>query len=639
MQEIVLKSIFLKDDSEALSEIIKLSADAIISIDENYDIVLFNNAAQTLFGYSEDEILGKPLELLLPPSLRLQHKVYIKAFDKDKINSRRMGERNPVWGHNKKGEAVFLDISIIKHPKSSPIKFSAVCRDISVLLEKERQIAENEEKFRVLFNASHQLVILLDVKGHILDINATGKKLLGEIPTSYLGTRLQDSDFWATEQDRSLINQIFLDLHSRKTHHEVVSITNRHNEQIVIDIVLKVISLTGKSRDIVVLEGRDVTERVKANISLAESENRLSRAQKIARIGNWEWDIENNTLSWSDEIYNIFELTKSSFGATYESFLERIHPDDRQSVEDAVNQALYHHKPYSITHKIICPDGNEKVVHEIGEILRTEDGAPIRMEGTVQDITIHWQREQELIEAKNKAEKANLAKMQFLATMSHELRTPLNAIIGFSALIGDQTYGELDGGKYVEYANYINESGEHLLSLINDILDVSRLELEAVKLEPVSFSVSELIDESIKFILGKSQEKNIHINTSYPEDLKNVKLDKKLCKQIVINLLSNAIKFSFCNGIIAIKVKQSVSQTEIVVIDNGIGLDEDDLELIFKPFSQTGCSYLSGNEGVGLGLTIVKNLVEIQQGTISVKSERNVETKFTVSLPNVLEKN
>jgi len=162
----------------------------------------------------------------------------------------------------------------------------------------------------------------------------------------------------------------------------------------------------------------------------------------MARLGNFEWVMASNEIVWSDEVYNIFGASLDTFDPDYESYLERVHEDERDIVDRTIISALRNDPSCKLVHRIILPDGSEKIIEVIGEIFRMEDGAPIRMEGTIQDITVSWKREQELLLAKSKAEEANIAKAQFLSAISHELRTPLNAIIGFGSMIAKEQLGQ-----------------------------------------------------------------------------------------------------------------------------------------------------------------------------------------------------
>ena len=390
---------------------------------------------------------------------------------------------------------------------------------------------------------------------------------------------------------------------------------------------------------LIVLEAVDVTRLVKTNEALKESENRLARAQQIAHLGNWEWNISTNEIYWSDEVYRIFGLTPDIFEASYAAFLATIHEKDRPKVEKAVEHALKSGKPYSIIHRIICPDGKEKIVHELGEVLRNERGEPLSMTGTVQDITESWHREKALAEARNQAEAANRAKSQFLATMSHELRTPLNAIIGFSSGMQKGLFGN-SPAQYREYAGYILESGQHLLSIINDILDLSRIEVGAVQVKPDWIRAEELITGTLRYITEKALAKNIFIQTDIDADIPDLYLDKRLCRQIMSNLLTNAVKFTDSGGKIIMGARLHASpenipegDVEIYVQDTGIGMKAEDIDKVFRPFAQADMSFTRNHEGVGLGLAIVKNLTELQGGRVTINSTPDVGTCVSVFFP------
>jgi signal transduction histidine kinase len=241
-------------------------------------------------------------------------------------------------------------------------------------------------------------------------------------------------------------------------------------------------------------------------------------------------------------------------------------------------------------------------------------------------------KNQELIKSKEIAESANRAKSQFLANISHELRTPLNAVIGFSDIIYKEMLGPIENRKYVEYSKDINESGEHLLHIINDILDLSKA--EAGKLDPVlrEIGVKKTIDECITFVSKRAEDNNISIKMNIPDKLPNLVVDRVMFKRIISNLLSNSVKFTNSGGTITISVTTKLSNRNeniftITIEDTGIGMSKDDIELAFKSFVQLDGGLTRKYEGTGLGLPLTKKLVELHGGNIELVSKVGEGTK------------
>ena len=492
---------------ENFEDIINFSADAIIALDEVRKIILFNKSAQTLFGYSEAEILGQSLDILIPEKARSSHNKYIDEFNAQAERARNMANRPSVQGRTKANKSIPLDISIQRHPKGSELRYSAVIRDMS----------------------SH-------------------------------------------------------------------------------------------------LETIDVLEK---------SEERLYRAQRIAHLGHWEWNILTGKLFWSDEIYRIFGQTKGVDEVSYENFLKVIHPDDRSNVADYVNWCVENKMPYAIVHRIVCADGEEKVVREKGEIYCNEDGDAARMDGTVQDITESWKREEQLRLVSEQAEAANKAKSQFLATMSHELRTPLNAIIGMSSMIEEEMLGPISPDKYKDYITDIKNSGYHLLGHINNILDISNVEMKNFDTVVVEATPKDLIDACIQIVKPMSIVKATHYTTTIDEELEQIYVDMSHCKKILVNLLSNAIKFSHQGGEIRIGLHKDSLGENIVfsVQDFGVGFAEEGMDDLFKPFTQEDMNFARKYDGAGLGLSIVKALTEAQGGEVIFESKVGEGTLVKVILP------
>ena len=241
----------------------------------------------------------------------------------------------------------------------------------------------------------------------------------------------------------------------------------------------------------------------------------------------------------------------------------------------------------------------------------------------------------EIEEKSKQIEAANRHKSEFLANMSHELRTPLNAIIGFSEVLGERMFGELNE-KQAEYTDDILSSGRHLLSLINEILDLSKVEAGRMELELTTFDLTLAIDNARTFVRERAAKHGIMLDVTVDERLGDFVGDERKIKQILLNLLSNAVKFTPQGGRIKLSARRSNGAVEISVRDTGIGISPDDQAKIFEEFRQVGADYAHKKEGTGLGLTLAKKFIELHGGTIWVESEVGKGSTFTFTLPERL---
>lgn len=236
--------------------------------------------------------------------------------------------------------------------------------------------------------------------------------------------------------------------------------------------------------------------------------------------------------------------------------------------------------------------------------------------------------------ARDQAELANRSKSEFLATVSHELRTPLNAVIGFSELMASETYGPLGHKKYEEYAADIRHSGTHLLSLINDILDLSKVEANEMTLSPEVVGLPETVDGLLRIMGEKIKAAKLDVVVDLAPNLPRLYVDARALKQILLNLISNAVKFTEPNGRVVIAAKPVAgSGIALTVADTGIGIAEADLSLVLQPFSQADSSLSRKYEGTGLGLPLSKRLVELHGGTLTLRSRLREGTTISVMLP------
>lgn len=333
-----------------------------------------------------------------------------------------------------------------------------------------------------------------------------------------------------------------------------------------------------------------------------------------------------------------------------------------QSSEQLLNQnifnfihPLYHNLvkeriQYITEQRKSVPMVEEKFIRLNKEIIDVEVvAAPFELEDELafqvfaRDITQRKKAESKIIKhnkllkkhiIKNKQlQYADLMKSEFLATMSHELRTPMSSILGFSEILKDELIGPLTN-KQKEYATNIYKSGQHLLSLLNDILDLSKIEAGKMHLDPEPVNLRELLQESITIIEEKSAHRSIQVNLILDEKIKTAHFDPRKVKQIIYNLLSNALKFTPNNGKITLEAQITQdSFVEIIVSDTGAGIAPENIEKLFQPFLQVGKASDPHEKGTGLGLMVVKRLVELHSGNIKVNSKPNEGTQFTVQLP------
>lgn len=251
----------------------------------------------------------------------------------------------------------------------------------------------------------------------------------------------------------------------------------------------------------------------------------------------------------------------------------------------------------------------------------------------VRDITEKKMIEDNLQEALKEAERANVAKSEFLASMSHEFRTPLNAILGFSQMLKAQYFGPLGSDKYYEYVNDIHSSGAHLLDLINDILDISAIEAGANPLEKSYFNLYELVEECVAIVDPATEKNDIKILTNIEKGIQQIYGHRRGIKQILVNILANAVKYNHVGGEVLLKSHVKNDVLTIMIKDTGIGIDEDFLPRILEPFSRAEEDSHMAQEGTGLGLSICQKLIESYNGSMNIESTYGIGTTVTVIIP------
>jgi two-component system cell cycle sensor histidine kinase PleC len=378
--------------------------------------------------------------------------------------------------------------------------------------------------------------------------------------------------------------------------------------------------------------GSDVTAEREATDALRNRKRQLSEAQRITRTGDWLWNIGRDTIDWSDEIYRIFGVSPDAYDPTLDTVFSFVHPDDQQTVIDTLTRSVREKTGGILEYRICRPDGDER--HIRAEWLCGLDaGGEVRdVFGVCQDISERKQAEEVLRTAKNKAEAASRAKSEFLASMSHELRTPLNAILGFSEILKEQILGPLSE-RYRDYAGDIHRSGQHLLDLISDLLNMARIEARQVEFNEETVPLAEVMDEALRLTRLSPGETRHAVELSLPEPMPALLADRRGLKQVLINLLGNAAKFTPDGGRIGVSAGLRDGFLEIAIADTGIGVPKDRIPDLGKPFMRVENVMSQRYQGSGMGLFISKALIERHGGSMRIESAPGEGTTVTMLIP------
>ncbi|WP_407356054.1 response regulator [Methanolobus sp. WCC5] len=377
-----------------------------------------------------------------------------------------------------------------------------------------------------------------------------------------------------------------------------------------------------------------VLKRKKMEESLKESEQHLKRVLEGSNEGTWDVNLQEDILVFNNRYAEIIGYDAKEIGTSFKWIGERIHPDD---VHDAINEIRKVTNMFSQSleceYRVMGKDGKYRWVYNKGKVVEySEDGKPLHIAGILVDISARKEAEAALIAAKKTAEDASKTKSDFLANMSHELRTPLNSVIGFSDILLEGTFGSLND-KQKRYVGNISHSGKHLLNLINDILDLSKIEAGKMVLSIEKIDIGDSLNEVESIISPLALKKDIRLLIDQVPENIIIEADKGKFKQIIYNLLSNAIKFTDDCGNVSIVVREQGDYVRMEVTDTGIGISEEDQKKLFRAFSQIDSSSCRRYEGTGLGLVLVKSFVEQHNGRIWVESEYGKGSSFIIEMP------
>jgi PAS domain S-box-containing protein len=400
----------------------------------------------------------------------------------------------------------------------------------------------------------------------------------------------------------------------------------------------------------------DIDDLKRAVHEVRSAKERLAMAMKVGLSGTFEWDIPNNVNIWTPELEELYGLPPGTFGGSYEDWEAFVLPEDRRQARACLEEALITGDYISEWRIRRFESGEIRWIVAHGKVFFDEEGRPHRMIGFNRDITDRKQVEQEVLrlnqdlerrvaertmqlertaaelEKRNReVERVNRMKTEFLARSSHELRTPLNAIVGYADLLSEQSNGPLPP-PYPRFVANIQEGASHLLDMVNDLLDLSRIEAGRIELNLERFAISAALDEVLSVITPLAEIKSITVENRIASDTA-VMADRLRFKQILYNLMSNAVKFTPEEGRVWIEIATDGETFTICVGDTGIGIAPGEREAIFEEFHQVASARKMAPAGTGLGLAITRKLVRLHGGGVRVESEMGKGSRFLVSLP------
>lgn len=391
----------------------------------------------------------------------------------------------------------------------------------------------------------------------------------------------------------------------------------------------------------------------------------LAEAQKLARAGLCRFEIASGRAAWSEEMYRIAGLDPGAKTLGFWAFPDMVHPEDREDVRRRLHEAAAGTAAFETEFRIVRPDGTTRTVHGIARREVDENGNMVYVHGAFIDINEHKKEPEAAARgvaepeastrrvaeaeaalddakkalaaaaaAKASAESASRAKSDSLAVLSHELRTPLNSILGFAGIIEAQTFGPAGSERYIDYARDIRKSGEHLLGVINNILDLSKIESGRMELNEELVNLLVVMSDAANLFLEQASDQGVTMKTALPRSLPVLKADPRLIRQMLINLISNALRYTRRGGWIELTAdRNEQGGITLAVADTGVGIAPEDVSRILKPHQTSGKPIGTSARGTGLGLPLVKSLIELHGGTFHLESTPSSGTVVSLRFP------
>ena len=607
----------LRESEESYRILAETASDAIIRIDQNSTIEFVNTATERIFGYAPKEMVGQSLTMLMPEEMRQKHRAGFGRY-------LTTGKRNLRWesievpARHKDGHHFPLEISFGEYNRDGKRFFIGVARDISERRQAEKLLRESEERFAKAFNSSPLSITITSLDtGKLIEVNETFVEVTGYSREEAIGRTTAELGLWQPNVRDAELETIKRKGQISNTEYQF---RLKDGTEIVGLLSAELLEIGGEPCALTVIQ--DITTRKRAEELIRESEEKFRNlANSISQFA-WMADA-SGYIFWFNERW--FEYTGTTLEEMQGWDWQKVHhPAEVERVIVKFKRHIASGEIWEDTFPLRSKTGKYRWFLSRALPIRNEHGNIVRWFGTNTDI-------EEVRQARLQAEAANRLKDEFLATVSHELRTPLNAILGWSNMI--QT-GKANDETKIRANEIIYLNAKSQAALIEDLLDVSSIITGKMKLEPHPVKFALVVESAIDTIRSAADAKSIELETNIECEPCIIGGDAQRLQQVVWNLISNAVKFTPEGGKIAVKLENGNSRARLTIKDSGKGIEAEFLPYIFERFRQEDASSTRRHGGLGLGLAIVRHLVELHGGTISAMSAgENLGSTFTIELP------